>query len=139
LRSGKELTDWLRVKYKIPQNNCVPHALTSINPEKMLIGYHLDLSQGFPFEKFSLSDKYREPLPSIVEFGFSYDDYFEKIFDGKLWPGIRSSEAILQQRSRNAGIRLADYRRLLNDRFAACTQLRTAAGGKNKMLDIARN
>jgi hypothetical protein len=139
LRSGKELTEWLRVKYKIPQDDCVPHALASINPDKMLIGYHLDLSRGFPFEKFSLSDKYREPLPSIVEFGFSYDEYFEKIFDGNLWPGIRSSEEILELRSRHAGIRLAEYRKLLNDRFAACTQVRMAASAKNSMVDIARN
>lgn len=139
LRSGRELTDWLRVKYKIPQGNCVPHALTSINPDKKLIGYHLDLSRGFPFAKFSLSDKYREPLPSIVEFGFSYDDYFEKIFNGNIWPGIRSSEAILQQRARNACISLAEYRKLLNDRFLACTEVRTAPVERKGVLATARD
>ncbi|UCF94563.1 MAG: N-acetylmuramoyl-L-alanine amidase, partial [Desulfobacterales bacterium] len=60
LRSGKELTDWLRVKYHISQNNCIPHALTSVNPKRMLIGFHLDLSHGFPFSQFGLSNKYEE-------------------------------------------------------------------------------
>ena len=117
LRSGKELTDWLRVKYGIPQNNCVPHALVSINPDKKLIGYHLDLSRGFPFAKFSLSNKYLSPLPSIVEFGFSHDDYFSAIFKGEIWPGIYRSEEILQKRALAAGLSLSSYRRLLNAKF----------------------
>ena len=118
LRSGKELTDWLRVKYKISQHNCVPHALISVNPDRMLIGFHLDLSRGFPFAKFGLSDKYQEPLPSIVEFGFLYDSYFEKIFNGELWRGIRYSEEILQRQARNSGMSFAEYRKSLHRRFS---------------------
>jgi len=117
IRSGKELTDWLRVKYQIPQINCVPHALTSVNPELMLIGYHLDLSREFPFNKFGLSDKYSEPLPSIVEFGFFYDDYFEDTFDGNIWPGIHQSDEILQRRADVSGLSLAEYRNFLNNRY----------------------
>jgi hypothetical protein len=117
LRSGKELTDWLRVKYQIPQTNCVPHALISVNPNLMLIGYHLDLSRGFPFKKFGLSDKYSEPLPSIVEFGFFYDDYFEDTFDGNIWPGIHKSEEILQRWAGFSGLSLSEYRKYLNNRF----------------------
>ena len=118
LRSGKELTDWLRVKYNIPQQNCVPHALISVNPHRMLIGYHLDLARGFPFAKFGLSDKYQEPLPSMVEFGFLYDNYFEKIFNGKLWRGIRFSEEILQRKAENSGMSFSDYRKSLQRRFS---------------------
>ena len=118
LRSGKELTDWLRVKYKISQHNCVPHALTSVNPDKMLIGFHLDLSRGFPFTEFGLTDKYREPLPSIVEFGFLYDSYFEKIFNGELWRGIRYSQDILQRQALNSGVSVAEYRQGLHRRFS---------------------
>ena len=55
ISSGKELTDWLRYKYKIPQQHCVPHGLVSVNPTKKLIGYHLDLSHGFPFHRFGCS------------------------------------------------------------------------------------
>jgi hypothetical protein len=129
LRSGKELTDWLRAKYKIPQHNCVPHALISVNPDRRLIGYHLDLSRGFPFARFGLSDKYQEPLPSIVEFGFLYDSYFEKIFNGKLWNGIRFSEKILQHKARNSGMSFADYRRSLHQRFSRYAEW------KKKMLE----
>ena len=118
LRSGKELTDWLRVKYKISQHNCVPHALTSVNPDKMLIGFHLDLSRGFPFTEFGLTDKYQEPLPSIVEFGFLYDGYFEKIFNGELWRGIRYSQEILQRQAANSGMSVAEYRKGLHRRFS---------------------
>jgi hypothetical protein len=118
LRSGKELTDWLRVKYNIPQQNCVPHALISVNPKRMLIGYHLDLARGFPFAKFGLSDKYREPLPSMVEFGFRYDAYFKRIFNNDIWPGIRLSEKILQVQAVNSGMRFAKYRKSLQRRFS---------------------
>jgi hypothetical protein len=117
LNTGKELTDWLRVKYNISQDNCVPHALASVNREKMLIGHHLDLSRGFPFSKFGLSNKYLEPLPSMVEFGFSYDDYFEKIFDGNLWPGIRTAEKLLEQRAEESNIDLVTYQKNLQKRF----------------------
>ena len=118
LRSGKELTDWLRVKYNIPQQNCVPHALISVNPNRMLIGYHLDLARGFPFAKFGLSNKYQEPLPSMVEFGFLYDNYFEKIFNGKLWRGIRFSEEILHLKAETSGLSFSDYRKSLQRRFS---------------------
>ncbi len=118
LRSGKELTDWLRVKYNIPQHNCVPHALISVNPARMLIGWHLDLARGFPFAKFGLSDKYREPLPSIVEFGFRHDRYFKKIFNGEIWPGIHFSEEILRRQARNSAMRFAEYRKSLQQKFS---------------------
>jgi hypothetical protein len=122
LRSGKELTDWLRVKFNISQQNCVPHALISVNPDRMLIGWHLDLARGLPFAKLGLSDKYQEPLPSMVEFGFRYDKYFEKIFDGDLWPGIRHSEEILRRQARKSGMSIAKYRKQLHQRFTRYTE-----------------
>ena len=122
LRSGKELSDWLRVKYNISQQNCVPHALISVNTKRMLIGFHLDLSRGFPFARLGLTDKYQEPLPSMVEFGFRYDKYFEKIFNGNLWRGIGYSEEILQRRARNSGMSFAEYRKSLQQRFTRYTE-----------------
>jgi hypothetical protein len=139
LRSGKELTDWLRVKYNIPQNNCVPHALVSINPDKKLIGYHLDLSRGFPFAKFSLSNKYISPLPSIVEFGFSYDNYFSAIFKGEIWPGIYRSEEILLKRASDAGLSISDYRKLLNAKFDQLADLQQVLLKKSEIIGIAEN
>ena len=83
----------------------------------MLIGYHLDLSRGFPFARLGLTDKYLEPLPSMVEFGFRYDKYFENIFNGNLWRGIGISEEILRRRARNSGMSFAEYRDSLQQRF----------------------
>jgi len=134
LRSGKELTDWLRVKYNISQNNCVPHALASVNPEKMLIGYHLDLSRGFPFDQFGLSDKYDESLPSMVEFGFSYDRYFEKIFDGRVWPGIRYAEKLLEKQARDSGMDLTLYVKNLQEKYNRCTRWLLTRGEQKKGL-----
>jgi len=134
LRSGKELTDWLRVKYNISQNNCVPHALVSVNPKKMLIGYHLDLSRGFPFDQFGLSDKYNEPLPSMVEFGFAYDSYFEKIFDGRVWPGIRHAEKLLVKRAQDSDMNLTAYVKNLQEKYRRCTQWQLTRGKQKEKL-----
>ena len=139
LRSGKELTDWLRVKYRIAEINCVPHALISINPAKKLIGYHLDLSRGFPFAKFSLNNKYESPLPSIVEFGFSHDNYFSAIFNGQIWSGIYRSEELLQQRALDAGLSISSYRKLLKARFEQYAGLQQIPRGKRQIFGIARN
>jgi len=128
------LTDWLRVKYKIPQNNCVPHALTSVNPDRMLIGYHLDLSRGFPFAKFGLSDKYQEPLPSMVEFGFLYDSYFEQIFNGEIWSGIRHSEEILQRQARDSGMSFDTYLKHLHQRYNRYSKWKTNITEKKDQL-----
>jgi hypothetical protein len=138
LRSGKELADWLRVKYNISQHNCVPHALVSVNPKKKLIGYHLDLGKGFPFAKFSLSNKYNEPLPSIVDFGFSHDEYFEKIFGGEIWPGIRASEVVLQRRCERANISLSQYRIYLNTKYDEYIEERTAVNQKHTSAKTAK-
>ena len=134
LRSGKELTDWLRVKYNIPQNNCAPHALASVNPKKMLIGYHLDLSRGFPFDQFGLSDKYNESLPSMVEFGFSYDSYFEKIFDGKVWPGIRHAVKLLEKQAQDSNMNLTAYVKNLQEKYSRCTQWLLTRGKQKEDL-----
>jgi hypothetical protein len=117
IRSGKELTDLLRVKYNISQHNCVPHSLASVNARSLLIGHHLDLSYGFPFNEYELSNKYNEPLPSITEFGFSYDKYFEKIFSTKKWPGISYSEELLKKQAKKKNLPLPEYRNLLNKKF----------------------
>jgi hypothetical protein len=58
----------------------------------------------------------------MVEFGFRYDKYFEKIFNGNLWRGIGYSEEILQRRARHSGMSLADYRNSLQQRFTRYTE-----------------
>jgi hypothetical protein len=100
----------------------------------MLIGYHLDLSRGFPFSQFRLSDKYDEPLPSMVEFGFGYDRYFEKIFDGKVWPGIRRAEKLLITRAKERNLNLAAYVNTLQKKYSRYIQWKIARENEKKEL-----
>ena len=102
----------------------------------MLIGFHLDLSRGFPFAKFGLSNKYQEPLPSIVEFGFLYDRYFEKIFNNDLWRGIRYAEEILDRKAGEAGMNIDEYRQSLHQRFLRYAELRNEMLEKKDQLAI---
>ena len=117
IRSGKELTDWLRTKYHIRESNCLPHALVSVNPDSFLIGYHLDLAQGFPFDQLGLNDKYGAILPSIADFGFLYDQYFIDSLKGNLWPGIRISEEAVMARAEGQNVSFSEYRKQLKNRY----------------------
>ena len=116
--SGKELTDWLRVKYNIAQHNCIPHGLASVNPETKLIGHHLDLSHGFPFHRFDLTNKYNEPLPSIIEFGFGHDQYLVEVFNGKPWRGVQLSQALLKAEARHHQMAFSRFRKKRQQQFA---------------------
>ena len=117
IQSGKELTDWLRYHYRIPQGNCVPHGIASVYPKNRLIGYHLDLADGFPFNRFSLRNKYNEMIPSITEFGFKGDRYFREALNDNVWPGVNRSEEYLKKKAEQAGISVREYRKKLNLRF----------------------
>jgi len=117
IQSGKELTDWLRFHYGIPQRNCVPHGIASVYPKNRLIGYHLDLAHGFPFDRFGLRNKYQEMIPSIIEFGFKGDRYFREALNDNVWPGVNRSEEYLKKKAEQAGISERDYRKKLNLRF----------------------
>ncbi|MBI1746802.1 MAG: N-acetylmuramoyl-L-alanine amidase [Acidobacteria bacterium] len=117
LEAGRLLTDWLRQKYHISDSNCVTHGLTSVNPQKFLIGHHLDWAKDFPFRDLGLSDKYQKPLPSITEFGFAYDDFFLQVM-GRPWPGINLAMGQLQARADRDKISYETLRRKLNRRFA---------------------
>ncbi len=117
IQSGKELTDWLRYHYQIPQHNCIAHGIASVYPKNRLVGYHLDLAHGFPFHRFGLQDKYGELIPSIIEFGFKRDRYFNEVLNGNVWPGIVRSEAFLKTAAKQKSLSLSNYRKRLNDRF----------------------
>jgi len=123
LTSGKKLTDWLRVKYRIPQHNCVAHGLASVNPHQMLIGYHLDLAKGFPYARFGLKDKTKIQLPAITDFGFRYDDHFVQVFNGDLWEGIAYSDEYIRHHAQIVDMTPKEYRDVLAERFTAWFEL----------------
>ena len=105
LAAGRNLTDHLRQKYEISPRLCVTHGLTSVNPKKHLIGHHMDWARGFPFAAFGLPDQYSRPAPSVLLFGFGYDDDFLKVLE-EPWSGVREAERALtvQARQRNVGL-----------------------------------
>ena len=117
IKSGKELTDFLRCKYKIHVANCIPHGLASVSPRDRLIGYHLDLSHGFPFYRFGLRNQYMALLPSMIEFGFVYDSYFCEVLGSKVWPGVVRSEDQFNKQASLARMSREDYRKMLQMSF----------------------
>lgn len=102
LTAGRNLTDYLRNRYRIPPEMCVTHGLTSINPKKHLIGHHVDWARGFPFEAFGLPNQYTRPAPSVAVFGFGYDDEFLKVMS-EPWAGVREAERQLAAEAARQG------------------------------------
>ena len=117
IQAALNLTDMLRARYGISDRNCVPHGLVSVNPRKMLIGYHVDWAKGFPFAASGLSDKYEVALPSIFEYGFNYDEHLLQILNGELWPGIERAQLELEKRAAQEGIDLPLFRKRLHIRY----------------------
>ena len=68
--AGRLLTQILRSRHDIDDADCVTHGLVSVNPDNMLISYHHDWVQNFPFEAMGLSDKYKAVTASISVYGF---------------------------------------------------------------------
>ena len=117
IQAGLNLTDMLRAQHDIADTTCVPHGLISVNPKKMLIGYHTDWAKGFPFAALGLSDKYQVPLPSMVDFGFTYDEHLLKTLKGEIWPGVRNAEIELARTAENEGTTVATLRRNLRRQY----------------------
>jgi hypothetical protein len=103
LSAGRDLTDYLRYRYKIAPEMCTAHGLTSVNPKKHLIGHHIDWARGFPFDAFGLPDQYSRPDPAVVLFGFGYDDEFRGRMMGDPWSGVRQGEQALIEEARSRG------------------------------------
>jgi len=108
--SGRALTEYLRQRYGIAPGMCVTHGLTSVNPRTHRIGHHMDWARGFPFQAFDLPDQYRQPAPSVAEFGFGYDEEFLKVLP-EPWPGVRTAEAALQDEAARRGMSVDDVRK----------------------------
>src|SRR5262249_45837590 len=72
VHAARILTEIVLSKYNLPAANCITHAQVSVNPTNMLIGWHIDWVDKFPFKEVGLPDNYGQPLPSIYLFGFDY-------------------------------------------------------------------
>jgi hypothetical protein len=118
IQSGLNLTDMLRARYGIADENCTTHGLVSVNATKMLIGHHRDWARGFPFAAFGLTDKYNVLLPSVLELGFHYDEHFLAEMKGALWPGLQEAEIELRKRAAERGLGAEDLRKEQRRRYA---------------------
>lgn len=117
LIAGRNLTHYLRQRFAIAPEMCVTHGLTSVNPKRYLIGYHLDWASGFPFEAFGLPDLYELPTPSVSLFGFDYDDDFLNTL-GEPWPGLLAAERLLKEEAQQRALTVDELRRERQRRYA---------------------
>jgi hypothetical protein len=110
---------------------CVTHGLTSVNPKKRQIGFHMDWARGFPFEAYGLPDQYQKAAPSVTLFGFGYDEDFLKVLD-QPWPGVQEAERRLEGEALASGRSVDEIkteRQLLFDRWLAVQAQGEAVAG----------
>jgi N-acetyl-anhydromuramyl-L-alanine amidase AmpD len=117
LISGRLLTNVLRSKYNIDDANCTTHGLVSINPKNMQIGFHHDWVRNFPFKAMGLSDKYKVLPPSILEYGFTYDEETFQKLGNQLWEGAEQAEIVFKKRAEDLGLTPEELRRQMRDRY----------------------
>lgn len=121
LIAGRNLTHYLRQKFAIAPEMCVTHGLTSVNPKRKLIGYHLDWARGFPFEAFGLPNLYAQPTPSVALFGFKYDEDFLNTV-GEPWPGLLAADQLLVNEAREHSKTVDEVRRERQARYQEWSQ-----------------
>lgn len=116
IASGRVLTEMLRSRYHIAAEDCVTHAQVSVNPDRMLIGSHVDWASNFPFRQIGLPDNYSIPLPSIYAFGFDYDETFLRV-TGDRWKGLGLANNQLERQAAIDGAPVEQYRAILRHRY----------------------
>ena len=117
LHAGRVLTEMLRARYRIAAENCVTHAQVSVNPDKMLIGYHTDWSGNFPFREMGLNDNYAAPIPAVYLFGYGYDSLFLSSTGARLWKGLALAENRVLEEATLGGRTVAEYKKKLQKRY----------------------
>jgi hypothetical protein len=117
--ASRLLTEMLRERFGIFASNCVTHEMVSVNPNKMLIGYHTDWRGRFPFEQVGLPDNYQAVLSSVADWGFSYDSLFVDALGGEVWPGVRRSQSLFRKEATLRKLSVKQYRRQQARRFLA--------------------
>jgi len=117
VNAGRLLTDMLRRRYRIPEQNCVTHAQVSVNPHNMQIGYHRDWATSFPFSAMGIRNGYDDPNPAIVLFGFSYGQDLIQALGGSPWPGLVLSEEELVRKAAASSKTTENYRKLLQNKY----------------------
>ena len=115
--AGRLLTQVLRSQHDIDEADCVTHGLVSVNPSNMLVSYHHDWVQNFPFEALGLSDKYKAVTASISIYGFTYDKEIAGYAGGEIWPGAKAAQAVFQSRAEQAKVDIKELRRRMRELY----------------------
>jgi hypothetical protein len=119
--SLRVLTQMLRSRYGILDSNCVTHAQVSVNSSNMLIGYHTDWADRFPFLEIGLKDNYLAPPASLSAFGFGYDPSYVQSTGARLLPALMDAEAGLKASAARLHLPLGRYRLVLQKNYKEIT------------------
>lgn len=119
VHSAAMLIEMLRCRYRIPASNYVTHAQVSVNPSNMQVGLHLDWASGFPFEAVGLEDNYAAALPALWAYGFDYDANYSRRAGPRMRTGLDTAEQLLARNAAAAGLRPAEYKNRLRQRYRA--------------------
>jgi len=119
--SLRVLTQMLRARYQISDSNCVTHAQVSVNASNMLIGYHTDWADRFPFLEIGLKDNYLEAPASLTAFGFGYDPSYVESTGARLLPALMEAEDGLKASADRLHLPLGRYRLVLQKNYKEIT------------------
>lgn len=117
IRAIAMLTEMLRARFHIAAADCVTHAQVSVNPSRMLAGYHMDWASSFPFEAVGLPGNYSRPLPSIALFGFECDASYARSAGSMLWRGAELGALELANGATAAKMTVPAYRKARQRRY----------------------
>jgi len=130
INSGRLLTDVLRTEYTIDDADCTTHGLVAVDNEKMLIARHHDWVRNFPFEAMGLSDKYKIQPPSMIDYGFTYNEDVLAKLGNKLWEGALTAEVEFKSRAEKARVSPDILRQKLRERYnSQCAKMRALRAG----------
>lgn len=117
ITAARMLTEMLRYRYSIPEENCITHAQVSVNPDNMKLGNHTDWAHSFPFKAVGLPDNYSLPPAAIWGFGYLYDEDLIARAGGMTWAGLPIAEQRLTRQAADQGLTLDEYRKTLRTRY----------------------
>ena len=117
VHAARTLTEMLRSRYGIPAANCVTHAQVSVNPGNWRAGYHTDWAANLPFRELGLGDNYRQPLPSVLLFGFRSDALLAESGGAGLATGLEAAEDQIRSEAAQRGLSAELYRERLRRRY----------------------
>lgn len=124
--SLRVLTQMLRNRYQIRDANFVTHAQVSVNPSNMLIGYHTDWADLFPFLEIGLKDNYLTPPASLAAFGFGFDPAYVQLTGARLLPALTEAEAGLRSSAARLNLPVGRYRLILQKNYKEITAVESS-------------